>query len=85
MCGRVFVKTTLAEMVRGFSFARPGEVGAIGNTFPRYNGAPRQFYPIIVREEVEPRPSAMFITARWGLIPRINKDPSAAPRGAADE
>ena len=62
-------------MVRKFSFAHPGEIGAIDNSFPRYNGAPRLLYPIIVREELEPRPTAMFVSARWGLIPRGEKDP----------
>ena len=74
MCGRVFVKNTLAEMVRKFSFAHPGEIGAIDNSFPRYNGAPRLLYPIIVRED-RARPTAMSVPARWGLIPRGEKDP----------
>ena len=48
MCGRVYVKSTLAEMVSNFSFSDPAEVGALGNTLPRYNGAPSQWCPIIV-------------------------------------
>ena len=52
MCGRVYVKSTLAEMVSHFSFAEPSEVGAIDNTLPRYNGAPTQYYPIIILDEL---------------------------------
>ena len=52
MCGRVYVRSTLADMVSRFSFAEPSEVGAIGNTFPRYNGAPSQGYPIITLDEL---------------------------------
>ena len=48
MCGRVYVKSTLADMVSPFTFADPAEVGALGNTLPRYNGAPSQWCPIIV-------------------------------------
>lgn len=33
MCGRVYVKTSLAEMVAKFGFADAGTVGALDNTF----------------------------------------------------
>jgi hypothetical protein len=58
MCGRVYVKNSIAEMVRRFSFANPGEVGALDNSFPRYNGAPTQMYPISTRRgrRSKPRP-----------------------------
>ena len=69
MCGRVYVKSTLADMVSRFSFAEPSEVGALDNTFPRYNGAPSQWYPIIVLDELA-MGSMMFVAGRWGLMTR---------------
>jgi putative SOS response-associated peptidase YedK len=68
MCGRVYVKSSLADMVRNFGFADPGAIGALDNTFPRYNGAPSQMYPIIVLDELM-KTSAMFVSARWGFVP----------------
>ena len=62
MCGRVYVKSTLADMVSHFSFSDPAEVGALGNTLPRYNGAPTQDYPIIIVDELA-RGSTMFVSA----------------------
>ncbi|MDR7222311.1 hypothetical protein J2X13_002729 [Aminobacter aminovorans] len=44
-------KSTLAEMVQSFSFADPTAVGALDNSFPRYNGAPSLKYPIIIQDE----------------------------------
>jgi putative SOS response-associated peptidase YedK len=67
MCGRVYVKSTIADMVRRFSFADPGEVGALDNSYPRYNGAPTQMYPIIVVDELA-KGSTMFVAARWGFM-----------------
>lgn len=72
MCGRVFVKSTLAEMVRSFSFADPAGVGALDNSFPRYNGAPSLTYPVIVQDEAQSG-SAMFVSAKWGLVPSWQK------------
>ncbi len=76
MCGRVFVKSTLAELVRGFSFADPSGVAGLGNAFPRYNGAPTLIYPIIVPDEAL-KGSAMFVSAKWGLIPSWQKEASS--------
>ena len=67
MCGRVYVKSTLAEMVSHFSFSDPAEVGALGNTLPRYNGAPTQDYPIIIVDELA-QGSTMFVSGRWGFV-----------------
>jgi putative SOS response-associated peptidase YedK len=69
MCGRVYVKSTLAEMVSHFGFSDPAEVGALDNTFPRYNGAPTQDYPIIVVDELA-KGTTMFVAARWGFMTR---------------
>lgn len=73
MCGRVFVKSGPDELLRAFSFARPGEPAALGNLQPRYNGSPGLDYPIIVREP--DTAGGMFMRARWGFIPRWMKDP----------
>ena len=67
MCGRVYVKSTLADMVSRFSFADPAEVGALDNTLPRYNGAPTQDYPIIIVDELA-QGSTMFVSGRWGFV-----------------
>lgn len=52
MCGRVFVKSTIPDMVRRFEFAHAGDIERLGNGFPIWNGAPRLIYPIIIREEL---------------------------------
>lgn len=75
MCGRVFVKGTVSDLVRRFAWAAGGEADRLANTFPRYNGAPRQQYPIIVLSELEPRMQFGFVSARWGFIPRKERDP----------
>ncbi len=67
MCGRVFVKSTIPEMVRRFRFANPAGVHALGNAFPRYNGAPTQSYPIIVVDEFVIG-STMFVSGCWGFV-----------------
>ncbi|MGE3364020.1 MAG: SOS response-associated peptidase [Rhizobiaceae bacterium] len=74
MCGRVYVRSTLAEMVRRFSFADATGVDVLSNQFPRYNGAPRQVYPIIVMDEVA-KGTSMFTSATWGLVPSWQKEP----------
>ena len=64
MCGRIFVKSGVEELIRNFAFAHAGaEVQGLGNQFPRFNGAPRQDYPLIVQEP--DYPGGMFISARW--------------------
>lgn len=79
MCGRVHVKTSLDQLMSSFGFAQRSEgLDAMGNTFPRWNGAPRQEYPIIVREEETGQP--IFKRARWGFIPRNNKDNTGGPQ-----
>jgi hypothetical protein len=50
MCGRVFVKTSIDGIMRSFAFAQKGDVEQLGNTFPRWNGAPSLDYPLIVMD-----------------------------------
>ncbi|KWV56677.1 hypothetical protein AS026_33055 [Rhizobium altiplani] len=71
MCGRIYIKATLEEMLQNFAFADRGDVRSLSNQFPRYNGAPSLDYPIIIRDMVR-EPDIMgrvFISARWGLQP----------------
>ena len=73
MCGRVFVKSSVDELVANFAFAaHPAEAGS-PSLGPRYNGSPGQEFSIIVREP--DFPGGMFIWARWGLIPHDCNDP----------
>ncbi|OHV80359.1 SOS response-associated peptidase [Ensifer sp. LCM 4579] len=77
MCGRVYIKTTLEGLFRDFSFARrEADAEALANQFPRYNGAPTQFYPIIIRDVIRDPDvfGPTFVSARWGLILRWIKE-----------
>ncbi|MGY5811986.1 SOS response-associated peptidase [Rhizobium sp. LEGMi198b] len=76
MCGRVYIRSSLRELLDNFAFAGAGDVEGLANRFPRYNGAPQQDYPIIIREIVQ-EPDVMgpvFASARWGFIPTWAKD-----------
>lgn len=53
--------------MRSFTFVRREEDDGLDDLPPRYNGAPAQDYPLIVAESDVP--GAVFISARWGLIP----------------
>ncbi|EJZ17414.1 SOS response-associated peptidase [Rhizobium sp. Pop5] len=82
MCGRIFVRTSLEELISNFPFAvKGGDIDGLGNRFPRWNGAPSQDYPIIVRDIVrEPDTSGpIFVTARWGLMPSWAKPGGRPP------
>lgn len=87
MCGRVYIKTTLEGLMRAFSFARSEGAEGLSNQFPRYNGAPGQDYPIIIRDVVrDPGLSGhVFVSARWGLIPSWAKDTKIRPINATCE
>ena len=82
MCGRVYIKTTLEGLMRAFAFARSEGVGGLANQFPRYNGAPTQTYPIIIRDVIRDPDlfGPVFVSARWGLIPRWAKDAKGGGR-----
>jgi hypothetical protein len=54
MCGRVYVNPPWPTWCR-ISPCDPAEVGALGNTLPRYNGA-TQDYPIIIVDEPHKAP-----------------------------
>jgi putative SOS response-associated peptidase YedK len=78
MCGRVYVKSSLAGLMQAFASAGPGDAEGMANEFPRWNGAPRQDYPIIIQEPDVRGP--VFMRARWGLIPRKTTDPKGGPQ-----
>lgn len=82
MCGRIYVKTTLEELISNFAFAvKGGDIDGLGNQFPRWNGAPSQNYPIVIRALVrEPDTFGhIFEAASWGLKPRFWKKGMNAP------
>lgn len=72
MCGRIYIKSTLNELLREFSMAERQAVEGMANQFPRYNGAPSLYYPIIIRDVIRDPDvfGPTFVSARWGLIPR---------------
>jgi putative SOS response-associated peptidase YedK len=67
MCGRIFVKSSAANLVSKFGFAHAGNALSFDKRLPTFNGAPRQELPIIIREP--DYAGGMFVLARWGLIP----------------
>ncbi|NRP19503.1 putative SOS response-associated peptidase YedK [Ensifer adhaerens] len=76
MCGRVYLKTNLEGLLRAFSFAKREGVEGLANQLPRFNGAPSQYYPIIIRDVIRDDGvmGPVFISARWGLIPSWVKE-----------
>ncbi|MEY9199092.1 putative SOS response-associated peptidase YedK [Sinorhizobium fredii] len=81
MCGRVYIKSNLDGLLREFSFAEREAVEGMANQFPRYNGAPSLYYPIIVTEVIRDPDvfGPSFASARWGLIPRFAKTQPGRP------
>ena len=77
MCGRVFMRTSVKALVAAFPFASSCELED-STAGPRFNGAPGQYYPIIIKEHDVP--GGMFVSARWGFIPRWMKDPKGGPK-----
>lgn len=76
MCGRIYIKATLDDLLREFGFADPGDTGALSNAFPRWNGAPSLEYPLIARDVVADGGivGPIFRRARWGFVPHWAKD-----------
>ncbi len=81
MCGRVYIKSSLDDLLRGFSFAERSAVMGMANQLPRYNGAPSLTYPIIITDVIRDPDvfGPTFVSARWGLIPRWMKAPGRPP------
>jgi putative SOS response-associated peptidase YedK len=72
MCGRVFVKSSFAELMAAFADVEQDESVAGINTGPRHNGAPSLSYPIMIADKNSVRGS--FTLATWGLVPRWARD-----------
>lgn len=70
MCGRVFIKSTIGELIANFAAVNSE---ALGNLQATYNGSPGRDYPIIVRDDASIY--GAFIMARWGFVPAWAKDP----------
>ena len=85
MCGRVFVKSTFAELMAAFADVRRDDNLADLDTGPRFNGAPSLSYPIIVTDKGVP--SGVFTLATWGFVPRWSREakPTRAPPNARSE
>lgn len=82
MCGRIYINTTLSGLLNAFGSVQAFDVGGLDNRLPRWNGAPSQYYPIIVRDRSrEPEVQGpIFYSARWGLMPPWYKPkPGGAP------
>jgi putative SOS response-associated peptidase YedK len=74
MCGRVYVKSTINELMDRFApVRRMSSDDNVEDIGPRFNGAPGLDYPLIVREP--DFSGGMFISARWGFIPYWAKEP----------
>lgn len=67
MCGRVFVKSSFAELLAAFSGVRRDDNLAALDSGPRFNGAPSLTYPIIVADADAIH--GRYTLARWGLVP----------------
>lgn len=84
MCGRVFVKSTFAELMASFAAVRRSNLPGI-EAGPRFNGAPSLAYPIIVADGDSS--NGAWAEARWGLIPPWTREakPKVAPINARAE
>lgn len=85
MCGRVFVKSTFAELLAAFADVRRDDNLAGLDTGPRLNGAPSLSYPIIVADADSVH--GRFTVAKWGLVPPWVKEakPKVKPANARCE
>jgi putative SOS response-associated peptidase YedK len=74
MCGRVFVTSTLEELLFAFGFNDVADIEAgdeLNGSLPRWNAAPMQNYPIFIRYD-DPETGVTgrrAVMAQWGLMP----------------
>ena len=85
MCGRVFVKSTFAELLTAFAAVKRDDNLADLESGPRFNGAPSLSYPIIIADK--DAITGSFTTAKWGLVPSWVKEakPKVQPANARCE
>ncbi|MBY2925590.1 SOS response-associated peptidase [Rhizobium leguminosarum] len=81
MCRRVFVDSSLDELIRHFTFAERGEVDGLDDRFPRYNGYPKEVYPIIIRDGAQKSTASMstFAMALWNFTPSCMRPSQRSP------
>jgi len=84
MCGRVFVRSTFAELMATSPAARRSNLPGL-DTGPRHNGAPSLVYPVIVADGDSVH--GAWAEARWGLVPGWVREakPKIAPINARCE
>ncbi|MEH7872295.1 SOS response-associated peptidase [Rhizobium laguerreae] len=81
MCRRIFVNSSLDELIHHFAFAERGEIDGLDGRFPRYNGYPREAYPIIIRDGAQ-KPGSLASTyamAVWDFTPSWMKPSQRRP------
>lgn len=84
MCGRVFVKSTFAELMSAFADVKRGDNLDGLAEGPRFNGAPSFSYPIIIADADAVH--GRFTVAKWGFVPSWSKGPaSRIPANARSE
>jgi putative SOS response-associated peptidase YedK len=76
MCGR-YTLTTPAEVVAAVGGLLAG-AESVPELAPRYNIAPTQLAPVVLRQRGAPGPTIELL--RWGLVPRWAKDLSIGAR-----
>jgi putative SOS response-associated peptidase YedK len=74
MCGRYTVKVDAGQLARRFHVAAP-EL-PLSPDLPRYNAAPTQQLPVVVRHDAANQLRVM----RWGLVPHWAKDDTGGAR-----
>lgn len=81
MCRRIFVDSSLDELIGHFTFADRGEVDGLDDRFPRYNGYPKEVYPIIIRGSAQKpeAPASTFEMAVWDFTPSWMKPSQRRP------
>jgi putative SOS response-associated peptidase YedK len=75
VCGRVYVKSTIRELMNRFAPVRRADLGSLEDIRPRFNAVPGLEHPLIVHEP--DHSGGMFISARWGSSPYWAKEPRA--------
>lgn len=78
MCGRVFIRATLDELVRavGMNHAAAGPKADLFQ--PTYNGAPGTWYPIITR--ATGNTTGGVVMAKWGILSQWAFDKGVKPQ-----
>lgn len=71
MCGRLYLKTNLEGLLRAFSFAKREGVEGLANQLPRFNGAPSQYYPIIIQDVIRDDGCSPAYGRPGGIQPRM--------------